>query len=143
MTAKEYLRQLRRIDRQLELLFKEREELEQAQTFLRSPQIDGDRVQTSPSGDPPWMGYLIKWEEMTNRIGEEWDRLIEKRQTIVAQLSTLTDSRYSDLLYKRYVENKRWARIAREMHYSVDRILHLHGEALGVFQQYLAYKGVV
>ena len=143
MTAKEYLRQLRRIDRQLELLFKEREELERAQTYLRSPQIDGDRVQTSPSGDPPWMGYLIKWEEMTNRIGEEWDRLIEKRQTIVAQLSTLTDSRYSDLLYKRYVENKRWARIAREMHYSVDRILHLHGEALGVFQQYLAYKGVV
>ena len=89
------------------------------------------------------MGYIIKWEELTNQIGEEWDRLIEKRQTIVAQISTLTDSRYSDLLYKRYVENKRWERIAREMHYSVDRILHLHGEALGVFQQYLAYKGVV
>lgn len=143
MTAKEYLRQIRRIDVHIDHLLKERDELERAQTFLRSPQIDGDRVQTSPSGDPPWMGYIIKWEELTNQIGEEWDRLIEKRQTIVAQINTLTDARYSNLLYKRYVENKRWGRIAREMNYSVDRILHLHGEALGVFQQILAQEGVV
>lgn len=143
MTAKEYLRQLRKIDRQLELLFREREELEKAQTFMRSPQIDGDRVQTSPSGDPPWMGYLIKWEEMTNRIGEKWDELIDKKQLIISQINLLSDTRYMDILMKRYVEFKRFGKIAREMHYSESRILHLHGEALGVFQQILAQEGVV
>ena len=134
MTAKEYLRQIRRIDIHLNHLLKERDELERAQTFLRSPQIDGDRVQTSPSGDPPWMGYLIKWEELTNQIGEEWDRLIDKRQAIVAQISTLTDSRYIDLLIKRYVEYKSFEKIAVEMNYTYDHVRRLHGWALQAFK---------
>ena len=44
MTAKEYLRQIRRINQHLDSLIREREDLEKAQTFLRSPQIEGDRV---------------------------------------------------------------------------------------------------
>ena len=143
MTAKEYLRQIRRLDRQLENLLRERNELERAQTFLRSPQINGDRVQTSPSGDPPWMGYLIKWEELTLKIGEEWDRLIERRHTTIKLIYSLEDSRLTEILYKRYVEFKRFDRIAREMHYSIDRIWHLHGEALTAFQQVLADLGVL
>lgn len=134
MTAKEYLRQLKRIDRQLELLFKEREELERAQTFLRSPQIDGDRVQTSPSGDPPWMGYLIKWEEMTNKIGRKWDELIKKKETIIDQIGTLSDTRYIDILGKRYVEFKSFEVIAVEMGYSFEYVLRIHWEALKAFE---------
>ena len=137
MTAKEYLRQIRRLDRQLENLLRERNELERAQTYLRSPQIDGDRVQTSPSGDPPWMGYLIKWEELTMKIGEEWDRLIEKRHTTIKLIYSLEDSRLTEILYKRYVEFKRFDRIARELHYSPGYVLHLHGEALNAFQRLL------
>lgn len=134
MTAKEYLRQLRKIDRQLELLFKEREELEKAQTFMRSPQMDGDRVQTSPSGDPPWMGYLIKWEEMTARIGEKWDELIELKQTIIDQIGMLSDTRYIDILGKRYVEFKSFEMIAVEMGYSFEYTLRIHWEALKAFE---------
>lgn len=134
MTAKEYLRQLRRIDRQLELLFKEREELERAQTYLRSPQIDGERVQTSPSGDPPWMGYLIKWEEMSNRIGEKWDELIKKKATIIDQIGKLSDSRHIDILGKRYVEFKSFEMIAVEMGYSFEYTLRIHWEALKAFE---------
>ena len=138
MTAKEYLRQIRQIDHQLANLLKERHELEKAQTFLRSPQIDGDRVQTSPSGDPPWMGYIIRWEELTLKIGETWDELIDKKQLIISQINLLTDTRYMDILMKRYVEFKRFGKIAREMHYSESRILHLHWEALCAFQHIIA-----
>ena len=138
MTAKEYLRQIRQIDHQLANLLKERQELEKAQTFLRSPQIDGDRVQTSPSGDPPWMGYIIRWEELTLKIGETWDELIDKKQLIISQINLLTDTRYMDILMKRYVEFKRFGKIAREMHYSESRILHLHWEALCAFQHIIA-----
>lgn len=143
MTAKEYLRQLRRIDQHISSLMREREELEKAQTFLRSPQIDGDRVQTSPSGDPPWFGYLVKWEMLTQQIGREWDELIEKRHIIITQINSLTDSRYIEILTKRYVEYKRFKRIAREMHYSEGRIKHLHGEALRAIQHTIALGGVV
>lgn len=143
MTAKEYLRQIRQIDHQLTNLLKERQELEKAQTFLRSPQIDGDRVQTSPSGDPPWFGYLVKWEMLTQQIGREWDELMEKRHIIITQINSLTDSRYIEILTKRYVEYKRFKRIAKEMHYSEGRIKHLHGEALRDIQYVLARQGVL
>jgi len=143
VTAKEYLRQIRQIDHQLTNLLKERQELEKAQTFLRSPQIDGDRVQTSPSGDPPWFGYLVKWEMLTQQIGREWDELMEKRHIIITQINSLTDSRYIEILTKRYVEYKRFKRIAKEMHYSEGRIKHLHGEALRDIQYVLARQGVL
>lgn len=143
MTAKEYLRQIRRINQHLESLIREREDLEKAQTFLRSPQIEGDRVQTSPSGDPPWMGYIYKWDELTQQIGDEWNELIEKRHTIISQINSMTDSRYVEILYKRYVEYKRFKRIAREMHYSEERVKHLHLEALLKFQHTIAQEGVL
>ena len=126
MTAKEYLRQIRKIDQQLKHLLDEWEELKKAQTFLKSPQVEGDRVQTSPSGDPPWMGHLIKYEE-----------LFTTRLAIVGQINSLSDSRYTDVLMKRYVEYKRFDRIAREMHYTPDYILHLHGMALKEIQRIL------
>lgn len=140
MTAKEYLRQIRRIDQHIDSLIREREDLEKAQTFLRSPQIEGDRVQTSPSGDPPWMGYIIKWEELTNRIGEEWDALIEKRGIIIAQINSLSDTRYIALLTKRYVEYKSFEKIAVEMNYTYDHIRRLHGWALEAFKQKMPHN---
>lgn len=135
MTAKEYLRQIRRIDIHIDHLLKERDELERAQTFLRSPQIDGDRVQTSPSGDPPWMGYIIKWDALTERIGEEWDRLIDLKMRILTELHALDDMRYITILVKRYVEFKSWRKIAYEMNYSIDHVFRLHGEALKEFEK--------
>lgn len=134
MTAKEYLRQLKRIDRQLENLLREREELEKAQTYMRSPQIDGDRVQTSPSGDPPWMGYLIKWEQITNRIGEKWDELNDLRETIINQINSLTDPRHIKILGMRYVTFKSFEQIAVDMGYSFEYTLRLHWEALKSFE---------
>lgn len=139
MTAKEYLRQLRRVDRQLELLFKERTELERAQTYMRSPQAEGDRVQTSPSGDPPWMGYLIKWEELTAKIGKEWDTLIDLKHIITDQIKHLPDERHIKLLGMRYVDYKSFEQIAVEMGYSFEYTLKLHGRALMAFTEMYKY----
>jgi len=135
LTAKEYLRQIRRIDVHLDHLLKERDELERAQTYLRSPQIDGDRVQTSPSGDPPWMGYILKWEKLTEKIGAKWDELIELKMRILTELHELDDNRYVAILVKRYVEFKSWHKIAYEMNYSIDHVFRLHGEALRAFER--------
>ena len=135
MTAKQYLRQLGRIDKQLDNLIKERAELERAQTYLRSPQIEGDRVQTSPSGDPPWLGYLIKWEELTAKISDKWDDLIRKRYKIIDQINSLSDARYIKLLSLRYVEFKSLEEIAVEMGYTFGHVLRLHGQALVEFEE--------
>lgn len=140
MTAKEYLRQIRRMDRQLELLFKERTELEKAQIFMRSPSLDGSRVQTSPSGDPPWMNYLTKWDELTIRIGEQWDRLIEQKNIIANKIMSLPDERHIKLLELRYIDYKSFEEIAVEMGYSFDYVLKLHGRALVAFREVMDDK---
>lgn len=142
MTAKEYLRQLRVIERQLKELLKERDELERAQTYLRSPRMDGDWVQTSPTGDPPWMEYIIRMDELTLKIAAKFVELMEKKDVINDHINSL-DPRYAELLYKRYVEGKRFDKIAREMGYSIDHVLHLHGEALREIQHKITSRGVV
>lgn len=140
MTAKEYLRQIRRLDRQLELLFEKRTELEKAQIFMRSPRLDGSRVQTSPSGDPPWMNYLTKWDELTIRIGEQWDRLIEQKNIIADKIMSLPDERHIKLLELRYIDYKSFEEIAVEMGYSFDYVLKLHGRALVAFREVMDGK---
>lgn len=141
MTAKEYLRQIRRIDQHIDSLIREREDLEKAQTFLRSPQIEGDRVQTSPSGDPPFMGYLLKWDKLTQQIGEEWDKLIELKHEAISRINNLKDSRHIDLLMRRYVRYESFEQIAVDMGYSFDYILKIHGRALERFAEIMG-RGV-
>ena len=141
MTAKEYLRQIRRIDQHIDSLIREREDLEKAQTFLRSPQIEGDRVQTSPSGDPPFMGYLLKWDKLTQQIGEEWDMLIELKHEAISRINSLKDSRHIDLLMRRYVRYESFEQIAVDMGYSFDYVLKIHGRALERFAEIMG-RGV-
>lgn len=141
MTAKEYLLQIRKIDRQLKALLRERKELDIARTYMQSPQIVGDRVQTSPSGDPPWMKYLIKWGELTEKIGERWDELICTKKDIEDQINTLDDDRYIDVLTKRYIELKSFEKISVEMHYEYGYTRKIHKRALDAFSQIMTQKG--
>ena len=135
MDVKQYLRQLKTIDKRLQALERERRDLEKAQTFLRSPQIACDRVHTSPSGDPPWLAYIIKWEKLTEDIGETWDTLINKRRVITDQINKLNDARYIEILSCRYAYFESFERIAVEMNYSFEYVLKLHGRALDAFRE--------
>ena len=54
----------------------------------------------------------------------------ELRHTIIGQIQQLDKLEHMQILYKRYVEEKRWEQIADEMGYSCDHIRHLHGFAL-------------
>jgi hypothetical protein len=47
----------------------------------------------------------------------------------------MSDYRYIDVLYKRYIECKRFELIAVEMNYDYDYVRKLHVKALEVFAQ--------
>ena len=74
-------------------------------------------------------------------LAEEIAGLIEQynslRHTIIGQIQQLDKPEYVQVLYKRYVEEKRWEEIAIEMGYSCDHIRHLHGYALREFCKFL------
>lgn len=140
MTAKEYLRQLKRADEQLKSLIEARNEMERARTFMKSPQFGGTRVQTSPSGDPPWFPDLEKWDKATAKIDAKWDKVCELKQEVVDKINGLQDARHIKLLRLRYVMYMSLDDIADEMGYTGDYIRKLHGRALDAFARRWGFK---
>ena len=57
----------------------------------------------------------------------------ELRHTIIGQIQQLDKLEHMQILYKRYVEEKRWEQIADEMGYDSVYIRSLHGKALFAF----------
>lgn len=129
-SPKEYLRQLERLNAKIE---HKRCELEMLRTAMQSVsiKIEGDRVQTSPSDKMP--DDVAAVVDIEKEIETDTLVLIAARDKIINQIHSLPNSLYIKILYKRYVEYKRLEQIAVELHYSYDRVKHLHGDALQVF----------
>lgn len=131
--AKEYLQQIRRLDRLIEHRIKERDSL---RTFdgVSGISYDGDPVQTSPDGSAPFERTVEKLIALEAQLDNLIDEFVETRNRIIGEIHGLPNTNHVDLLYKRYVEYKTLEVIAVEMNYSYERIRHLHGYALRAFE---------
>ena len=128
MTAKQYLRQLSKLQHRIKIL---QEEIAERRTRLESTTapVLGDRVQTSPGGDRFADAIAILADKDLQRQELVW--IYENmRDKIVDQILELDNDTQQKVLYERYVHEKYLKDIAREMSYSYDRICHIHGEAL-------------
>ena len=132
MTAKKYLQQLRSLDIKIKQRKEQIRELQSLASGQGSFDYSKERVQTSVGGD--------KLSENVSRyvdIEKEVDKLIAeftaKKDRIISEIQSLEDSRYIEILYKRYVEFKKFELIAVEMNYDYDWIRRLHGQALEAF----------
>ena len=140
MTAKEYLRQLKRLEIQIEQRRQERDRLLSDAMSNSSPRLTVDKVQTSTSGDT--MGDKLA-EAADIQKDVEWliNKLIAERHRIIGEIHTLNDARYIQILYLHYVEGKRLEDVAEIMvktngkPYSYDHIASLHGMALQEFDR--------
>ncbi|MCD8207653.1 MAG: hypothetical protein LUD72_06935 [Bacteroidales bacterium] len=130
MTAREYLSQLRRLSDQIEQKRGELADLHDIATAIGSFDYSKDRVQTSPPLDAPYTRTI----ERVAELDEELRRLIDAQHTILEQIQGLEDSRYSEVLYKRYAEFKSWKIIARELDYHPQYLYALHNDALKIFE---------
>lgn len=138
MTVKEYLNQIRALDKKIDQRIEEAAELRQIAFGIRSPDLSGDRVQTSP--DPDKRSELVhKYIVLENRINELIDQYVDMKNKIIGEIHALPDMRLSELLYLRYVKYMRIEEIACTMKktngdaYSYQHILRLHGKALKCF----------
>ena len=64
MRAKEYLQQLRRLDTVIDQKIKELDDLRSMSTSVGSIDYSKERVQTSPSGDAPFVKIVNKMIEL-------------------------------------------------------------------------------
>lgn len=131
MTAKQYLKQIQTLHQNIIVLTEEIEERRTKLTSTAAPVLS-DRVQTSHHGDvfADMMAALADREVFLEEMIYTYTEL---RDRLVAQILELEDGVQSRVLYERYVLNKQWQQIADEMHYSIQRIFQIHGNALTAF----------
>lgn len=133
MNAKEYLEQIESLTIRIEQMENRLECMRETAGGAAAIRYDKVNVQVSVQADAIERNVL-KLMEMEEKIFAEKTRLESMRNTITEQIQHLDDDRYVKILFKRYVELKKFHVIHVEMKYDYDYVRVLHGEALGYFE---------
>lgn len=134
MKAKEYLQQLQRLDTVINQKIKEVDDLRLKSRSVGSIDYSKERVQTSPSGDTPFVKLIGRIIDLEQEINAEIDAFVDDKHKIINQIQGLKNSKYIEILYKCYVEFKRLEVVAVEMNFTYQYVVELHGYALKDFQ---------
>lgn len=132
-TAKEYLARLRNADLKIEARRLEIEQLKILATCSGGLNTDQVNVKSSKAADS-MAKKVIDFVDKEAELKKDIERLIELRHQIIDMIFKLEDVRYIEVLFKRYVQYKRFEQIACEMSFSYDRARHLNIEALRAFE---------
>lgn len=132
MQAKQYLKELKRLDTCINQQLQEKAAL--YTSTIGAARTDKDRVQTSGSGDmmPELIQRLLDLEA---EIDKEIDNFVDQKRKMIQQIQDLRNELYVSLLYRRYVEFKSLEEIAVEMNYTYQHTRRMHGYALAEFQR--------
>ncbi len=131
MTAKQYLRQLARLQLNIKILTEELEERRTRLTSTAAPVL-GDKVQSTPKGD----AFAAAMAAIADKDIQRQELVFiyeQQRDRIVGQIIELPNPLQARVLYDRYVRNRTLVQIADATHYSYTRICHVHGQALADF----------
>ena len=121
MQAKRYLEQAAVLEERVDCRLKQLARLQDMQR--RAEAIDA----VSPEA-------LERMRMLESEISGDVERWVERKRQVAAVIAGLEQENYRQLLEYRYLCGWDWRRIADRMHYSVDRIMHLHAEALRQLQ---------
>lgn len=140
MTAKEYLKQLKKINVMIRQRTQEKEMLCAALGSIGSFDYSKDRVRTSPSGDAQYAKTVEKIVDLEKEIDNLIIEFLERMNKIISQIQSLKNDKYVEILYKHYVEGKQLGAIAKEMGYAHQYIISLHTHALKEFEKVLDFS---
>ena len=130
MTTKEYLQQAYRLDKRINSHIKELGELKSMAAAISSPQITADKVQTTPSGDPPYVSALMRIWEMEEKINEEIDLYVDLKAQIHSVLKQVSNPDYLMVLRYRYIHNYCWEQIGEELLADRRTVIRWHDAAI-------------
>lgn len=133
--ARDYLEQLKSIDKIIENKLKEKEQW-RAMALSTTTQMGGERVQSSHN--PQKMSdAIVKYIELEDEINEYVDKLADLKKEIISLLDKVDNTLEYTVLHKRYVQYKSFGKIAAEENYSYQYIIEVHGRGLKKFQKIL------
>lgn len=147
MTAKEYLRNIRDEQRELQRLSNKMESILLNNALPSGIRYDKIKVQTSPE-DP--MDIFVRVSGLQEEIDRHVKKLKRNKQRamrLIHKMDRTPDSskcrQVLTLYYLTLKDDKRlmsWLDVAEEMGYSEDWIKHLHGKALLEFARFYVDK---
>lgn len=124
MNAKQWLNRARNIDREINELLREKEEVRD-RVLKITQSYTGDAVQSTK--DPHKFDRVV---ELEMEIDRHIDELVAVKTEILHGIAKLPDGRYREILRLRYLSGKTFEQIAVEMNYSWRHVCTLHGRAL-------------
>lgn len=134
MKAKEYLQQLQRLDIVINQKIKEAHDLRLKSRSVGGIDYSKEKVQSGPAQDAPFVKLIGRIVDLEAEINAEIDFFVDEKHRIINQIQGLQNVNHIALLYKRYVEYKKFETIAVEMNFTYQYTIELHGFALKEFQ---------
>lgn len=141
MTAKEYLQQLQRLDVVIKQKINEKEKLQRKVGTVGAVDYSKEKTNIAPSGEAAFEKITDHICDLEEEINYEIDYFVDKKHEIINQIQSLSNARFIDLLFKRYVQFKKFEQIALEMNFTYRYVLELHGLALRDFET--SYKNLL
>ncbi len=127
MTAKEFLKQLKKIDTLISNKMAERQQWFDLATNM-TPSQNGERVKSS--GDQNKIATaMCNYIDLERQINEYIDELVEKRREVITTIEQLPEAEY-DVLHKVYVQYKTLYEVADERERTYSWVTTVHGRAL-------------
>ena len=127
MTAKEYLKQYRKLKFIINTRKQQLEELH-GLLDLKSTDYSTERVQTSPSDI--MSAIIAKAVDLERQLEDDLQRAIDCQNEITGLINSFEDSRYQFILTEKYINDATWEYIADEMYMTSRWVQKLHGYAL-------------
>lgn len=127
-SAKAELMEVRRLCLKICQLTREKEAL----LGITKKVSTNERVQTS-AGNGGIEALVVERERIQKNIDNTVSLYLAKRQQIIDRIHRTDKEAYMQVLYKRYIEGKKFEEIKREMHYEVSYIRKLHCKALHAY----------
>lgn len=126
MTAKEYLRQVYKLDRRIRITIGKAEKL-RAMLEYSPPSAEGTGGGSTADRMPDMISKIMEYERKADELRAKYiDIFLEVEKVIL----TVKDSSEREVLERRYLLFQKWDQIADEMSYTERRVYQLHGNAL-------------
>lgn len=127
MRAKDFLRQVYKLDRMVENKLAEKRQWQEIAAGA-TPQTTGERVQSS--GNPQRMADAIsRYIDIEREIDECIDRLVDTKREVIGVIEQLNATEY-DVLHKMYIQGYTLQEVADMKGRSYSWMTSTHGRAL-------------
>ena len=126
MTAKEFLRQARDIDRRIDHAAERVERLRARLEAGRMSRITG----MPRGGGSDWTETADRLIELEQAVNARVRDMCQIKRQAIAAIDAVDDARYRELLELYYIDGKTWEQVAERMGYDRRWVTRLHGMAL-------------